>query len=81
MYMLSQRHGREEKDMDGGYTDTYKCFTAHPQSLQQLGFCCGRRQFARQHYAHRLEKILKGNCACLSFKRYRPLTNVCVQNS
>ena len=50
-----------------------KCFTAHLQSLQQLGFCCGRRQFVRPHYAHHLEEIWKGNCVHLSFKQYRPL--------
>ena len=79
--MLSQRHGPEERDMNGGHTDTCKCFTANPQSLQRLGLCCGRRQFARPHYAHHLEEMWKGNCARLNFKRYRQLAKVCVQNS
>ena len=73
MYMLSQRHERKERDMDGGHTDTCKCYRAHLQALQQLGFCCGRRQFARPHYAHHLEEILKDNCVQLSFNCYRPL--------
>ena len=57
--------------MDGEHTDTCKFFAAHPQSLQRLGVCCGRRQFAQAHYVHHLEEILKGNCVRLSFKCYR----------
>ena len=79
--MLSKRHGWEERDMDGGHANSCKCFTAHPQSLQRQWFCCGRRQFARPHCAHHLEEISKGNCARLSFKRYKPLEKVCVQYS
>ena len=54
-YMFSKRHGWEEWNMDGGHRDSCKCFTVHPQSFKRLGFCCGRRQFTRSHYAHHLE--------------------------
>ena len=60
--------------MRGDHTDTCKCFTAHSQSLQRLGFSCGRRQFALTHYVHHLEEVSKGICARLSI---RPLAKVC----